>query len=411
MAVEGASHVAGGVRASVFRVFCAAFLGPAWLRRPHPRIAPSRGTDGPTSYVFGAAATPWSARTRSSGTSRTLDHWRSLRGRGAFPPSFGNDRLRAADHEHAAGVSCGIRDRSRRPYPPLCPFCAAPYLRISRAGQFQPARRRCRSSSGGVPECSTALLSPTSAYPHSWPSNADLRLPRRPDHDPPAGNGARNRASPRPAPSPLRAARGARAVHVLVPRGGLPAVLSVVRNTRGAGAPRVRWLGAAAVKRAVFFRLRLGAAAQTYTGPGRPNLGRGIETTFNDIARNLGADTKHCTQCMWRALGWGRRTGLAAVAREVGAAGLLAARSSWRPIGSLRPKTKAGTVVEGWSWAAVGFLRSAVTAPAAVARRLQTTTAGTAVGGGSRAAVDLVHAAMTRRRRLVGTLKPAATGT
>jgi len=104
-----AEHRRRCARVSPPRFLCCATL---WIAAgeasPGGRVAPSAPSK--THRVFRArcalrpAPPPLPARTRSLGPPGTLEHWRSLRGRAALPPSLPNDRLRATDHVLATGV-------------------------------------------------------------------------------------------------------------------------------------------------------------------------------------------------------------------------------------------------------------------------------------------------------------------
>jgi len=105
-------------------VCCAARWIAAGEASPGGRVAPRAPSKTPRVFrargVLRPSPAPSPARTRSLRPPGTLEHWRSLRGRAALPPSLPNDRLRATDHVLAAGVP--ERGTPAAPPPPPAPL-------------------------------------------------------------------------------------------------------------------------------------------------------------------------------------------------------------------------------------------------------------------------------------------------
>jgi len=201
---------------------------------PGVRVAPRAPSKTPRVFRArcGPASCPAPSSSAHEGSPGHCGALAQLAGARCPPALWPNDRLHDTNHVLAAGVP--ERETPAAPPPP-------PASLVLILSFLPPARTCCNRHAAGVPRAPAArpwLWSPLPTCPrlHPRPSKAGLLPPPLSDHDLQAGPGARHGASPRPVSSSSRAARGARAVHVLLPSRGLPTVLNVGPTTRRARA-------------------------------------------------------------------------------------------------------------------------------------------------------------------------------
>jgi len=199
-------------------------------------------------------------------------------------------------------------------------------------------RRLCCGVAGGVP-CAQLCLVRTAAPPSLTLGQTveERRLSPRSHHDPQARPGARHGAEEGPASATSRASRRARAVHLLLPPRGVPAVLHSFIL--------VRWTGAVAATQ------QLGAAGRSAPTPNRLQLGFGARTGAVAPAHQLGAAGRSGPTPRRRKLERATRTGAVARAQQLGAAGSLQPTESRRQLGR---GTRTGAVVTRQQLGAAG---------------------------------------------------------